>query len=74
MMFLDEFEKSAKKEMAYLMNRLQRAGHRIEQRGSGHYMVKHSNGKGMVTVSSTPSDRRAYKNMLSDFKRQGFEV
>lgn len=74
MMFLDEIEKGAKKETAYLLNRLQRAGHKVEMRGSGHYMVKHSSGKGMVTMSSTPSDKRAYQNMVSQLRRNGFEV
>ena len=68
-----EVDKSAK-EFKYLMNRLARDGHTIERRGSSHYMVKHKNGQGMVTLPGTSGDRKALQNATSRLRRQGFDV
>jgi hypothetical protein len=64
--------KAGAKDLQYLMGRLKRSGHRVEMRGSGHYMVKHRDGIGLVTLSATPSDRRAVHNVRSQLRRAGF--
>lgn len=58
------------------------AGWRVELSGSGHWMfyppkgTQHPAGglAGPVKVSATPSDGRAHKNMLADFRRLGLDV
>jgi len=66
------FRKAAAKDFKYLRNRLERAGHKVELRGNGHYMIKHRDGIGKVMMSATPSDSRAYHNVRSDLRRAGF--
>lgn len=60
------------KETKKLLRTLQAAGHRVKHLKSGHIMVYHANGHDIVTISGTPSDRRAWANAKAQLRRQGF--
>jgi hypothetical protein len=66
------FTKAGAKDFKYLVGRLERAGHKVQMRGSGHYLVKHRDGIGMVTLPSSPGDYRGWQNAKSQLRRAGF--
>lgn len=53
------------KDVKKLLKEAARSGWRFAQRG-GHMFGKHEDGKRMVTVSISASDRRALLNMRKD--------
>lgn len=63
------------KDVRKLLKELKRSGFEIEDvhRSSGvsHHKVRHPDHPGkMVTMSATPSDHRAIKNMRADLRRE----
>jgi hypothetical protein len=56
------------KEMRSLIRLAIKRGYNVEMRHNGHYKFTAPTGKFFFT-SSTPSDRRALDNILSDMKR-----
>jgi len=62
------------REVRKIVKAARKQGCRIKETGGGgHVQILTPNG-GIVTVSSSPSDERAYKNMRSDLRRQGVRV
>lgn len=48
-----------------------RQGYSVELRNNGHYKFTAPTGR-FIFTSSTPSDRRAIKNILADLRKLGF--
>lgn len=63
---------SHKKEIKYLLDRAVRQGFTVKQTKSGHYQVRHPTDGSLTHLPSTPSDRRAVDNSLSQLKRMGY--
>lgn len=61
----------ADKDTKKLVKALRAQGWRVELH-KGHYKAFAPGGKGIVTISSTPSDRRDMKNTMSHLKRLGY--
>lgn len=57
------------KEISKVIKDAENRGWFLERKGSRHYIYKHEKG-GCVTVSMTPSDTRAWKNIKKDFSNQ----
>ena len=61
--------------IADLIKAAKKQGWRVEQRGSGHTMFfPPEKVLGIVTVSGTPSDYRALKNIVRDLKERGLKI
>jgi len=56
-----------------ILKSAERQGFTVRQTRNGHLQVLSADGKGMVTLSGTPSDHRALKNTLADLRRIGFD-
>jgi len=63
-----------KKQMKNLVKQAESQGWRVEPTRNGHVRFLAPNGTGIVIFASTPSDHRAFKNGLSEMKRQGFQA
>ena len=50
-----------------------RQGYTVELRNNGHYKFTAPSGR-FIFTSSTPSDRRALSNILSDLKKTGLDL
>lgn len=59
----------SKKDVSQVFKRLRGKGHKIKQTKSGHWCVTTPNGP--VFCSSTPSDKRALKNIVAMLRRKG---
>jgi hypothetical protein len=62
-----------RREVARLLKRAERAGCKVRQGGSGHWVVTTPSGT-VVSLSQSPSDWRYMKNALADLKRAGVEL
>lgn len=56
------------RDVARLVAELQRRGCTVRQTPRGHWVVKRP-GVGSVTIGTTPSDVRAWRNILADVRR-----
>lgn len=61
-----------KKTQKKLHKELRRAGWRLE-RHKGGMKCYSPNGKSIVVMHETPSEYRGEKNLMSEFRRAGFE-
>lgn len=59
-----------KKRMKQLHAELVAAGFTVEGTGGGHIKVYKPGQRGVVFMSATPSDGRAFKNALGDLRRE----
>jgi hypothetical protein len=59
------------KDMKKLLAGFEADGHTVIRTNKG-YQVRHSSGKGMITMHLTLSDHRAMKNLKRDAIREGF--
>ena len=65
----------ASKDIAQLVRALQAQGWRVERSGGGHYKAfPPDTSKPMVTIASTPSDRRAFRNTIALLRRSGADL
>lgn len=62
-----------KREVRELVREAKRQGWRVEQLKSGHIRLYAPDGKHIVHVSGTPSDRRTLANTIADMRRYGFQ-
>jgi hypothetical protein len=62
-----------KKEIKELLAAAQKQGWRVEIGRGGHYKLFSPDGKCLVTMSSTPSDRHAIDNTVARMRRCGFK-
>jgi hypothetical protein len=62
---------SLRKEVKELLREAERQGWRVERR-SRHYMLFAPDGKGKVTIASTPSTPRAITHSVARMRRYGF--
>lgn len=67
----NEYRKSLKKLFKELESE---QGARIETRRKGWMIYPPDTSRSAVMVHKTPSDRRAWANMLSELRRSGFTV
>lgn len=63
-------DKDTKKIVAKLIAQ----GWRIDESGKHPKAYPPDRTKPMVTISSTPSDHRAYKNMVAQLRRSGADI
>jgi hypothetical protein len=63
---------SSRKELKKLLAAAQAQGWRVEI-GRGHFKLYAPDGIGRVTISGTPSDRRAFANTIAYTRRHGVE-
>jgi len=61
------------KQLNKLFKELERQGFRIETKKKGYMIYPADKSLGQVTVHKTPSDNRAWNNMLSELRRCGFD-
>lgn len=61
----------AKKEIKQLVKDLERQGWRVEL-NKGHYKAYPPSDKPMVVFASTPSDHRAFHNVLARLRKSGY--
>jgi hypothetical protein len=66
------FVVSSRKDVKKLFAAAQAQGWRVEV-GRGHFKLYAPDGVGRVTISGTPSDRRALANAIAYMRRHGFE-
>jgi predicted RNA binding protein YcfA (HicA-like mRNA interferase family) len=64
---------SSRNDLKKLLSAAQEQGWRIELGKGGHFKLYAPDGVGRVTMSSTPSDRRALNNAIAQMRRFGFE-
>lgn len=62
----------ANKELKELFKRLKGQGFRIEEIKSGWQVFPPDPNFDPITIHGTPSDHRAWKNMMSRLKRAGY--
>lgn len=62
-----------KQEVRELVRDLERQGWRVEARKGGHLVAYSPDGKTMVTLPSTPGDRRWRQNAISQLRRGGYD-
>ena len=67
----NEYRKSLKKLFKELESE---QGARIETRRNGWMIYPPDTSRSAVMIHKTPSDRRAWANMLSELRRSGFTV
>lgn len=60
------------KDMRTLLDKVREQGFRVRLCGSGHYVV--AGRRGVVSVSATPSSRRALANTRAALRRIGAQV
>ena len=61
------------KELKKLLRKLEDQGWRIEPTRKGTKALPPDTSKSVVMIHHTPSDRRAWSNMLSALRRSGFQ-
>lgn len=62
------------RDVTRLMGRLEREGCRVTRTSRGHWKVNRP-GFGQVTVGTSPSDQRAWRNIIGDIRRHlGIEI
>ena len=64
---------SVQKEIREIVREAERQGWRVERRKSGVSQLYAPDGENIVTAHSTPSDRRALRNMIANMRQFGFE-
>ena len=64
---------SQRKDLKKLLRAAQAQGWRVELGKGGHFTLYAPDGVGRVTMSSTPSDRRALMNTVAYMRQFGFE-
>lgn len=60
------------KDLAKVLTELEAQGWRIEQRKKGVMAIPPDKSKPIVTIHKTPSDRRAWNNMMAALRRSGY--
>lgn len=60
-----------KKELQDLLSEAQRQGFQRKDTKKGFQMVPPDPSKPIVTVHKTPSDHRAFRNLVAQFRRSG---
>lgn len=60
------------KELNRLLDGFEADGHTVKATTKG-YQIRHSSGRGMITMHLTLSDARAMKNLRADAIREGFK-
>lgn len=63
---------SLKKDLKAILAEAEKQGWRVELQKGGHYKLYSPDGQGIVTVGSTPSDRRSLLNTIAYMRRYGF--
>ena len=63
---------SRNKETRELVRRVEKQGWRVEQRKDG-WMCYSPDGKTMVLIHRTPSDRRGLQNTIARLRKGGFD-
>lgn len=61
------------KELRKLFAALKEQGYEVRQTKRGNHFIVMKDGRKITTIAGTPSDYRAWKNMLSYLKRDGFQ-
>ena len=61
---------SSHSKMTKLIRELEREGFKVTRTAGGHPRFRHANIRGCVFGPSTPSDCRAFKNLLATLKRK----
>ncbi len=64
---------SAQGDMRKLLAHATQQGFRAEQTSGGHWKVLAPNGRDIIVMSGTPSDRRSWDNFLAQMKRAGYD-
>jgi len=62
------------KDTKKLVAKLTEQGWRIDESGRHPKAYPPDIAKPMVTLSSTPSDRRSFKNMVAELRRSGADI
>lgn len=63
----------AHKETTKLVKTLRQQGWRVDLLKGGHYRAYSPDGKGIVHIAGTPSDRRAMANTIAQLRRYGYK-
>ena len=61
------------KELKKLIRTLEDQGWRLTEKKSGYTAYPPDKAKGPVMIHKTPSDHRAWANMLSELRRSGYQ-
>jgi hypothetical protein len=64
---------SLKKDLKTLLAEAEKQGWTVKLAKSGHYKLYAPDGENIVTVGSTPSDRRTLRNTVALMRRYGFK-
>lgn len=62
-----------KKEYKDLLKKLEQAGWELKPIKSGYIAYPPDKTQSGVTIHGTPSDHRAWKNLMSELRKRGFE-
>lgn len=62
------------KELGKLFKELEAQGFRIEAKTRGYMVFPADRSLAAVTIHKTPSDHRAWKNMISQLRRSGYDA
>lgn len=62
------------KELKKLLRELKSCGWEIKETKKGYLLFPPDKKAGAVAIHKTPSDRRAWANMLSELRRHGFST
>jgi hypothetical protein len=63
-----------KKELSMIIRQLEAQGWSVSHTASGHWKAMPPGGKGVIFLSSTPSDPRSLKNMKAQLRRGGAKL
>jgi hypothetical protein len=61
------------KDLRKLFKALEAQGYEVRLTPRGNHYIVTRNGRRITTIAGTPSDHRAWQNMLSYLKRDGFK-
>lgn len=61
-----------RKDLKKVFTSLEAQGWRIEPRKNGWFAYPPDKSKSIVTIHGTPSDRRAWDNMMAALRRSGY--